>query len=122
MNDETREVDISLRSNYYSFNTFLENIAKPFVDLAVFTCTCFPSKELLLPDFVYIFVMQFTDDYKEYSILQHRSYIILKRNKKGSINISKKIDRKLRRIKEKSLEKYIEMNLKESNDESIGET
>ena len=66
--------------------------------------------------------MQITGDYKEYTILQHRNYIILKRNKKSSSNISKKLDRKIRRIKEKSLEKYIKMYLKESNDEYIRET
>ena len=122
MNDETKDVSISLRSKYFGYDTFLENIAKPFVDLAILTYRYFPSKVITIPNFAYIFVMQITGDYKEYTILQHRNYIILKRNKKSSSNISKKLDRKIRRIKEKSLEKYIKMYLKESNDEYIRET
>ena len=122
MNDETKEVNITLRNTYFSYDTFLENIAKPFVDLAILTYRYFPSKVITIPSFAYIFVMQITGDYKEYTILQHRRYIILKRNKKSSLNISKKLDRKIRRIKEKSLEKYIKIYLKESNDESIRET
>ena len=36
MNDETKDVSISLRSKYFGYDTFLENIAKPFVDLAIY--------------------------------------------------------------------------------------